>query len=108
MKLPDPRERPWLSIAEVAEISCEGEKAIRSAVVAGDLPHLSVGRYVRIPTAALWQLCGIPLSSRDSDDVDSEYNVDSKDSAHSKDQHDESRTRPARIASPDPGGNNRG
>jgi excisionase family DNA binding protein len=57
--LPDPRERPWLTVAEVAEITHEGEKAIRAAVDAGQLPSLRVGRYVRIPTAPLYSLCGL-------------------------------------------------
>jgi excisionase family DNA binding protein len=61
-RLPDPRERPWLTVAEVAEITGEGEKAVRAAIAAGQLPRIDVGRYVRVPTAALWQLCRIPLS----------------------------------------------
>lgn len=53
MRLPDPRERPWLSVAELAAITGEGEKVIRHALDAGQLPCLSVGRYVRIPTHQL-------------------------------------------------------
>ncbi len=63
MKLPDPRDRPWLTVAEGAQITGEGEKAIRAAIRAGDLPSLRIGRYVRIPTAAIWELCRIPLIS---------------------------------------------
>lgn len=64
--LPDPRQRPWLTVAELAEITGEGQKAIRSAIDAGQLPHLQVGRYVRIPTAALLTLVGIePDSTND-------------------------------------------
>ncbi len=55
--LPDPRVKPWLTIAEVAKLTGEGEKVIRHAVAAGQLPELRVGRYIRIPTAALWELC---------------------------------------------------
>ncbi len=55
--LPDPRVKPWLTIAEVAKHTGEGEKVIRHAVAAGQLPELRVGRYIRIPTAALWKLC---------------------------------------------------
>lgn len=57
--LPDPRERPWLTVAEVAAITHEGEKAIRAAIDAGQLPSLRVGRYVRVPTAKLAELCGL-------------------------------------------------
>jgi excisionase family DNA binding protein len=59
VRLPDPRERPWLSVAEVAEITGEGSKAIRAAIGAGQLPSLRVGRYVRVPTARLAELCGL-------------------------------------------------
>jgi excisionase family DNA binding protein len=59
MKLPDPAERPWLTVAELAQITGEGEKAIRAALDAGHLPLLRVGRYVRIPTALLRQRLGI-------------------------------------------------
>ena len=58
-ELPTPRERPWLTVAEVAEITHEGEKAVRSAIDAGHLPHLRIGRYIRVPTAKLYELCGI-------------------------------------------------
>jgi len=58
-RLPDPRDRPWLTVAEVAEITGEGEKAIRAAIAAGQLPHLDIGRYVRVPTSSLCALAGI-------------------------------------------------
>jgi excisionase family DNA binding protein len=63
MGLPDPRDRPLLSVAETAAILGEGEKSIYRAAESSDLPSLRIGRYVRIPTAALWELCGIPLST---------------------------------------------
>lgn len=64
MRLPDPAERPWLTVAELAQITGEGEKAIRAALDAGHLPLLRVGRYVRIPTARLRQVLGIdPVAS---------------------------------------------
>lgn len=58
-RLPDPREKPWLTVAELAVITGEGEKAIRKAIDEGQLPSLRVGRYVRIPTAALLTCLGI-------------------------------------------------
>lgn len=66
MRLPEPAERPWLTVAEVAAITGEGEKAIRAALDAGHLPLLRVGRYVRVPTARLRQLLGIDASSPDT------------------------------------------
>ncbi len=63
-RLPDPCDRPWLTVAEVAEITGEGEKAIRAALDAGHLPLLRVGRYVRVPTQRLYDLLGM-TSSRD-------------------------------------------
>jgi excisionase family DNA binding protein len=61
--LPDPRERPLLKVAEVAEILREGEKVVRSAIDAGQLPSVRVGRYVRVPTAPLYALCGLTPDS---------------------------------------------
>jgi excisionase family DNA binding protein len=66
VRLPDPTDRPWLTVAEVAAITGEGEKAIRAALDAGHLPLLRVGRYVRIPTARLRQLLGIDPSGADT------------------------------------------
>jgi hypothetical protein len=71
MRLPDPRDRPWLTVAEVSTITREGEKAVRAALSSGQLPRLDVGRYVRIPTAALWDLCGIPLNSSEAEPASS-------------------------------------
>lgn len=65
-RLPDPRERPWLSVAEVAEITGEGEKVIRAALDAGQLPLIQLGRYKRIPThQLLMQLDMTPDMSAD-------------------------------------------
>lgn len=58
-RIPAPWEKPWISVAELASITGEGEKAIRAAISKGDLPSLSIGRYVRIPTAALLRQLGI-------------------------------------------------
>jgi excisionase family DNA binding protein len=66
MHLPEPAERPWLTVAEVAQITGEGEKAIRAALDAGQLPLLRVGRYVRIPTARLRQVLGIDPEMADT------------------------------------------
>ncbi len=56
--LPSPRERPLLTVAEVAGLMPEGvgENAVRAAIAAGQLPCQRVGRYVLVPTAALLRL----------------------------------------------------
>ncbi len=59
MRLPDPRERPWLTVAEVTQITGEGTKAIRQAIASEQLPVLRIGRYVRIPTAGFYELVGL-------------------------------------------------
>lgn len=70
MRLPEPCEKPWLSVAELAQITGEGEKAIRAAIDQGALPSIRIGRYVRIPTAALRVTLAI-----DSPAVTTESNV---------------------------------
>lgn len=67
LRIPDPREKPWLTVKELAEITGEGEKVLRGAISAGQLPHLAVGRYVRIPTAALRVQLGIDPESTDGE-----------------------------------------
>lgn len=64
-RLPDPREKPWLTVAELAEITGEGQKAIRTALDADQLPVLRIGRYVRIPTALLLTQLGIEPTEHD-------------------------------------------
>jgi len=59
MNMPDPRERPLLSVSEVAQLMREGEKVIRSAIDQGQIPSIRIGRYVRVPTASLYEMCGI-------------------------------------------------
>ncbi|SFI43968.1 helix-turn-helix domain-containing protein [Nocardioides psychrotolerans] len=59
LRIPDPRDKPWLTVAELCAITGEGEKTIRAALAAGQLPCLDVGRFKRIPTAALLAVLGI-------------------------------------------------
>lgn len=62
MRLPDPREVPLLTVAETATIMHESEKVIRREIANGHLPSIRVGRYVRVVTASLYELFGLPLS----------------------------------------------
>jgi hypothetical protein len=84
-RLPDPREKPWLTVAELAAITGEGEKAIRAALAAGQLPMLPVGRYVRIPTAPLLQQLGIDLDNSEAGDSTSpataQHSIDTTEGA---------------------------
>ena len=68
--LPDPREKPLLTVADVAALMPDGvgEKAVRAAIADGQLPSLRVGRYVLVPTAALLRVLDLhdaPDSSED-------------------------------------------
>ena len=65
-RLPHPRERPWLTVVEVAQITGEGQKVIRTALEAGQLPVLRIGRYVRIPTAGFYALVGLTPDSSEA------------------------------------------
>jgi excisionase family DNA binding protein len=51
--LPDPREHPLLSVAELAKNLPHGvgEKGVRAAIAAGQIPHIRLGRRVLVPTA---------------------------------------------------------
>lgn len=66
-RIPDPREKPWLTVAELAAITGEGQKVIRAALASGQLPCLEIGRYRRIPTAALLLALGISADSADTE-----------------------------------------
>lgn len=56
--LPDPQQRPFLTIREAATALACGERAVREAVRRGDLPAIRVGQ-IRIPTTALWHMAGL-------------------------------------------------
>jgi excisionase family DNA binding protein len=59
MGLPDPREKPTLSVSEVSEILGWGRSAVYDGVRRGDIPSLRVGRRIRVPTARLHDMLGI-------------------------------------------------
>jgi excisionase family DNA binding protein len=58
MPLPDARERPTLSVDEVAEILGWGRSSVYEAVRREQIPALRLGRRIRIPTARLHELLG--------------------------------------------------
>ncbi|HKY14814.1 MAG TPA: helix-turn-helix domain-containing protein [Microthrixaceae bacterium] len=51
--LPDPAERPTLTVDAVAEILGLDRKTVYAAVESGGLPSLRVGRRILVPTAWL-------------------------------------------------------
>jgi excisionase family DNA binding protein len=57
--LPDPCEKPTLSVDEVAKVLGWGRSAVYEGVRRGELPALRLGRRIRIPTAKLLELLGI-------------------------------------------------
>lgn len=59
MQIPNPLDKPLLSVAETAVFMHEGEYAVRRAIELGQIPSIRIGRYVRIPTAGLLQILGI-------------------------------------------------
>jgi len=69
MRLPDPRDKPFHTVAETVPYLPEGigEKAIRAAIDAGQIPSVRVGRRILVPTAALWALVGLTPDSSAAD-----------------------------------------
>lgn len=48
MKSPTPRHLPLLTVDDVAEALQSSTKTVRRLIEHGDLPHLRVGRLVRV------------------------------------------------------------
>lgn len=51
--LPDPAERPTLTVDAVAEILGLDRKTVYAAINSGELPSLRVGRRILVPTSWL-------------------------------------------------------
>lgn len=69
IRLPDPRERPWVTPYELAELTGESLGAIYRALDHGDLPEIKLGaRLRRIPTAGLYERLGLPLPAMEAID----------------------------------------
>jgi excisionase family DNA binding protein len=60
VQLPDPRDKPTLSVDEVAAILGFGRSSVYAAVRQGTIPALRIGSRIRIPTARLRELIGDP------------------------------------------------
>ena len=59
MIVPDPRERPVVSVPEAGELLGLGRSAAYDAVTRGELPTLRFGRRLVVPTARLRQMLGL-------------------------------------------------
>lgn len=57
--LPDPRERPLLTIEEAAAFLGFARSTTYDAAARGDLPVLRIGRRLFVKTAQLALLCGL-------------------------------------------------
>ncbi len=68
MTIPDPRERPTLSIEEAAELLGIGRSAAYECARRSQLPTLRLGRRLRVPTAELRRLVGIDGPTADQPD----------------------------------------
>jgi len=97
-RLPDPRERPWLTVAEVAQITGEGEKVIRAALAAGQLPILRLGRYVRIPTHLLMLQLGMDTPDNNGAEPDQDSATATHDQDFGDPSNDQSTAQPLRLA----------
>jgi excisionase family DNA binding protein len=69
MLLPDPRERPTLTVEEAAAILGIGRGSAYEAVQTGALPALRIGRRLVVPTAAIHRLLGFPVPEPATDPV---------------------------------------
>lgn len=59
MTVPDPLERPVLSVPEAGAICGLGRSASFDAVRRGELPVIRFGRRLAVPTAALLTMLGL-------------------------------------------------
>ena len=60
MNLPTPRERPTLTVPEVAAVLGLGKQTVYEAVAAGRIPALRLApRRVVVATAVVWRLVGL-------------------------------------------------
>lgn len=57
--LPDPNERPTLSVKEAAPVLGISEWSAYNAVQRGDIPHVRIGGRILIPTARLLAMLGV-------------------------------------------------
>jgi excisionase family DNA binding protein len=59
VRLPDPEERPTLTVEETAAILQVGRNTVYDAVRSGAVPSIRVGRRYLVPTAQLAVMLGL-------------------------------------------------
>jgi excisionase family DNA binding protein len=60
MNIPDPRQRPTLTVREAAEVLGIGVQTYYEGAARGNLPALRLSpRRIVVPTAQLWALLGM-------------------------------------------------
>jgi excisionase family DNA binding protein len=70
MTLPDPHETPTLTVEEAASALGIGRSAAYEAARRGEIPTLSIGRRLLVPTAALYRMLDlVPLVTSAGADV---------------------------------------
>ena len=66
MVVPDPLERPWLTVAEAGWLAGGlGRSASYDAARRGELPTIRFGRRIVVPTARLRQMLGLDAVGHD-------------------------------------------
>lgn len=65
--IPDPRERPTLTVPEAGALGGLGRSASYEAASQGTLPTLSFGRRRVVPTARLLEMLGLGTGPSDSE-----------------------------------------
>jgi excisionase family DNA binding protein len=59
--VPDPREAPTLGVEEAGRLLGLGRSGAYACVQRGQLPVIRLGRKLRVPTAELRRLLGLPV-----------------------------------------------
>lgn len=57
--IPDPMDTPFMSVEQAGQALGLSRDATYSAIRAGHIPSIRVGRLYRVPTAVLRQLAGM-------------------------------------------------
>lgn len=66
MKVPDPLIQPTMTVNQVAPIYGLGRWAAYQAVKAGQIPSITIGRRILIPTAAVRRQLGIDVEENEA------------------------------------------
>ena len=63
-RVPDPVERPTLTVTEAAVILQISRSTLYDALRTGDVPSIRIGRRLLVPTARLRDLLGLDAATR--------------------------------------------